>query len=110
LCKTSAIIRNITGQSSQLFRPPGGNFSGTVRKAAARHGMSSIFWTLNCGPYEGGDPQTLADYVTRNIRDGAIVLMHNGEPAAVNALPIIVNDLRARGYEFVTVPELLGTK
>ena len=110
LCKANAVILSITGKSPRLFRPPGGNFNGTVRKAAAKHGMSGIFWTLNCGPYEGGDPQTLADYVTRNIRDGAIVLMHNGEPAALNALPVIVKELRAEGYELVTVSDLLGIR
>ncbi len=110
LCKTNAVVLNITGKSPRLFRPPGGNFNNTVRKAAAKHGISGIFWTLNCGPYEGGDPQTLADYVTRNIRDGAIILMHNGEPAAVGALPYIVTELRAQGYELVTVSDLLGMK
>lgn len=110
LCKTNAIIRSITGKSPRLFRPPGGNFNGAVRKAAAKHGLSSIFWTLNCGPYEGGDPQTLADYVTRNIRDGAIVLMHNGEPSAVGALPYIITELGAQGYELVTVSDLLGVR
>ncbi len=107
LCKTNAVVLSITGKSPRHFRPPGGNFDGTVKKAAAAHGMCSVFWTLNCGPYEGGDPQAMADFVTDGISDGAIILMHNGEPATVSALPIIAGKLRSQGYEFVTVSDLL---
>lgn len=110
LCKTNAVIRAITGNAPRFFRPPGGNFNGTVKKAAAKHGMSGIFWTVNCGPFEGGDPGMLADFVIENISDGGIVLMHNGEPATVSALPSIAERLRAQGYQFVTVSELLAAK
>lgn len=110
LCKTNAVILSITGRSPRYFRPPGGNFSGNVKKAAAKHGMCSVFWTLNCGPYEGGESQALADFVVGGITDGAIILMHNGEPATVSALPSIVERLRGQGYDFVTVSDLLAAR
>ncbi len=110
LCKTNAVLLSITGNMPRYFRPPGGNFNGNAKKAAAKHGMCCILWTLNCGPYEGGDSQALASFVIEGITDGAIILMHNGEPATVSALPTIVEKLRARGYEFTTVSDLLAAK
>ncbi|MBP6963316.1 MAG: polysaccharide deacetylase family protein [Armatimonadetes bacterium] len=110
LCKTNAVIRVITGKSPRLFRPPGGNFNSTVREAVSRQGMNSVFWTVNCGHLEGGDPQGLAGYVFQNITDGGIVLMHNGEATASYALPVIAKRLRDAGYEFVTVSQLLGAR
>ena len=38
--------------------------------------------------------------------DGAIIAMHNGEPATTSALPTIISALRAKGYRFVTVSEM----
>jgi peptidoglycan/xylan/chitin deacetylase (PgdA/CDA1 family) len=110
LCKTNAVVRSITGKAPRFFRPPGGNFGNTVKQAAAKHGMSGVFWTVNCGHYEGGDSAALADFVIENISDGAIVLMHNGEPATVGALPTIAERLRGQGYEFVTITDLVGTE
>ena len=44
--------------------------------------------------------------VKRNIFDGAIILMHDIYNTTVDAVPIIIDELRAEGYEFVTVSEL----
>ncbi len=107
LSKNAAIIRAATGKPSLYFRPPGGNASKSTIEASTRLGLTGIFWTLLCSPYEGAKSQGLADYVIRNACDGAIVLMHNGEPGTTAALPQIVVELKARGYRFVTISELL---
>lgn len=107
LCKTSAVIRRITGEASLFFRPPGGHANGRVREVAGKHGLTGVFWTVNCSPYEGASHIALASHVISNASDGGIVLMHNGEPTSTLALPAIVDELREQGYEFVTLSELL---
>ena len=56
-------------------------------------------------------PRAMADQALSLIRPGSIVLMHDGafvsREATVQALPLILDGLRARGYRCVTVPELL---
>jgi peptidoglycan/xylan/chitin deacetylase (PgdA/CDA1 family) len=48
--------------------------------------------------------------VVRGATAGAIILMHDGghHPQTVRALPAVIRGLRARGFHFATVTELLG--
>jgi len=108
LCKAAAVIRAITGKPSLYFRPPGGHSDAKVREAAARQGFTEVFWTISCSPFEGADYSYLADNVISNACEGAVVLMHNGEPATTAALPRIVEALRRQGYRFVTLSELVS--
>jgi peptidoglycan/xylan/chitin deacetylase (PgdA/CDA1 family) len=110
LSKNAAIIRAITGKPSLYFRPPGGHASKSTIEASTRLGLTGVFWTLLCSPYEGAKSGGLADYVIKNASDGAIVLMHNGEPGTTAALPKIVVELKAKGYKFVTISELLSPR
>lgn len=108
LSKCSGVIRALTGKQSRFFRPPGGHADEVTAKAAAKQGFTGVFWTIGCSPYEGAHYSALADFVLNNACSGAIVLMHNGEPAATSALPRIVKELRARGYRFVTLEEMMS--
>jgi peptidoglycan/xylan/chitin deacetylase (PgdA/CDA1 family) len=108
LSKTSAIIRAITGKPSIYFRPPGGHAGPQTIRAAEKLGLTGIFWTALCSPYEGARSPELAGYVIRSASNGGIVLMHNGEPGEMSALPEIVSALRAKGFKFVTISELLA--
>jgi peptidoglycan/xylan/chitin deacetylase (PgdA/CDA1 family) len=108
LSKNAAILHSLTGKDVRYFRPPGGHANAATKEAAARQGFTAIFWTVLCSPYEGAKYVNMADYVINNTCDGAIILMHNGEPATTSALPRIVNELRAKGYRFVTLSELLA--
>lgn len=109
LCKTIAVIRSITGRPSLFFRPPGGHTNKTVERAAGKQGLTGVFWSFNCTPYERSGYAVLADHVIRNACNGGIILMHNGEPAAM-ALPAVIEELRKQGYEFVTVSELVDSQ
>lgn len=108
LSKNEAVLHSLTGREIRYFRPPGGHANAATKEAAARQGLTGIFWTVLCSPYEGSRYVSMADHVINNACDGAIILMHNGEPAATSSLPKIVNDLRAKGYRFVTLSELLA--
>lgn len=108
LAKGSAVVLAMTGKPSLYFRPPGGRSDKGTQIAAARLGLTSIFWTLGCSPYEGARYKQLSEYVINGACDGAIVLMHNGEPATTSALPKIVRTLQAKGYRFVTIDEILS--
>ena len=108
LSKAAAVIHAITGRPSFYFRAPGGHVSEAAARGAARQGFTGVFWTVNCSPREGEDPNALASHVISNASDGGIVLMHNGEPVTTAALPRIVKELRRQGYKFVTLSELLS--
>lgn len=108
LAKAAAVIRSITGGSPMYFRPPGGRADQHTKEAAAREGLTAVYWSVLNSAYEGARYQLLANNIISNASDGAIVLMHNGEPATTAALPKIVEALRSKGYKFATVSEIVG--
>jgi peptidoglycan-N-acetylglucosamine deacetylase len=110
LLKCAAVIRDVTGKECAFFRPPGGHLSAAAQVAAARYGLTGVFWNIGCNKYEGMPPASMAQYVSSTIQGGAIILMHNGNETAMKALPDIVSDLKGRGYRFVTVSELVGRR
>jgi peptidoglycan/xylan/chitin deacetylase (PgdA/CDA1 family) len=110
LSRGAAAIHAITGRSPRYFRPPGGHANDAVKQAAARQGFTGVLWTVLCSPYEGAKYESLSQSMIKAASDGAIILMHNGEPATTSALPEIVAALRARGYRFVTLSELLASR
>lgn len=109
---TARLIQEITGVKTSLFRPPNGYlYNGLVDYARQRKDVV-VMWSVSSDDWRGaGVPvEKLVDKVLRELHPGAIALMHDGDSDRQNmlqALPIIIEQLTQRGYEFVTVPELL---
>ncbi|NTW72024.1 MAG: LysM peptidoglycan-binding domain-containing protein [Eubacteriaceae bacterium] len=109
LCE--AAIKNITGRTTKpYFRPPYGSYNTAVLKAVGDAGYGkTIRWTIDTLDWKGISAVEITQKVLNNAVPGSIVLMHVGS-GAVNtptALPGIISGLRAKGYQFVTVAQLL---
>ncbi|MGA2261490.1 MAG: polysaccharide deacetylase family protein [Acidobacteriota bacterium] len=110
------ILETVTGVHCTLFRPPHGFHSPWLLHAAAKRGLTSVGWSENASDWRNVTSTEIADRIVRNARPGNIILLHDGLNLAhgvdrsrtVNALPPIIANLKAQGYRFVTVPELLG--
>lgn len=94
-----------------LFRPPGGAVNSGVVATAGSLGMRTITWDVD--PRDWSLPGTGAIYsnVVGHTQPGSIILMHDGggpRSETLTALPQVIDTLRARGYRFATVSELLG--
>jgi peptidoglycan/xylan/chitin deacetylase (PgdA/CDA1 family) len=107
---TEKLLTRITGRSSRLFRLPFGYHDDNVLRRVAAHGVRIIQWDVVTGD---PDRQVLAaDIVTavkHGARNGSIVIMHaNGRGwHTAEALPQVIDLLRQRGFELVTVSKLL---
>lgn len=106
--RTDALLRR-EGARPVLFRPPYGKKLTGLPIAVERTGYRTIMWSFE-DPMSERDPRAYADKVLAQVRPGAIVIMHlmyrSGETAR-QALPLILEGLRARGYRAVSVGELL---
>ena len=107
----SALIERYTHFRPCLFRPPGGGSNSSVIATAASIGMQTITWDVD--PRDWTTPGAAAVYsrVVGAARPGSIILMHDGggpRGGTLEALPRIIDTLRARGYRFATVSALLG--
>jgi peptidoglycan/xylan/chitin deacetylase (PgdA/CDA1 family) len=87
LVKSRAAIRQATGQTVTLFRPPGGHYNRSVRDAAAETGFTTVFWTSNIGNCAGWEPSATVTKFMAELGDGGIVLLHNGEDGSLEVLP-----------------------
>ena len=110
---TDAAIR-ATGYRGELhFRPPYGKKLVTLPWYLAQNDRTTIMWDLEpeADPAAAADPRAMADYVIANATNGSIIIMHvmyESREKSQQALPALIDGLKARGLKFVTVSELLA--
>jgi peptidoglycan/xylan/chitin deacetylase (PgdA/CDA1 family) len=98
------------GREPVAFRPPSGEWDERSVRLARKYRLPTILWDVVPGDPAPMSAKRLIATVTTHVRPGSIVVMHiNGRGRhTAEALPVIVSRLRAQGYRFVTVPELLA--
>jgi peptidoglycan/xylan/chitin deacetylase (PgdA/CDA1 family) len=111
LRETNRLIRVATGFTPCDFRPPGGHVnSGVIDRAHAQR-MVTVDWDVDPRDWARPGVGAIASGVIHQAHNGSIVVMHDGggnRSQTVAALAAILSHLRHRGYQFVTVAELLG--
>lgn len=111
LAKTETAYKNVTGKSTKpIFRAPFGASNATVLKGVGDAGYThTIQWNIDTIDWKGLSSTEITNKVVNNIVPGSIVLMHTGAgaPGTPVALPGMISKLKAKGYKFVTVSELL---
>lgn len=110
---TNDIIREAGFTGEILFRAPFCKKLVLLPLALKQRDIVSLTWNLEPDSYAqvASSPKNIADYVTENICEGSIVLLHIMNDSNTNGLdsvPLIVTQLREKGYAFVTVNELLA--
>jgi peptidoglycan/xylan/chitin deacetylase (PgdA/CDA1 family) len=108
LQRNARVWEAVTGtKMAPLFRPPYESRNAATDLAAARAGYPDvILWDTGSGDTGRGSDAQLIRNATRG-RPGSIVLMHIGPDATPRILERVIASYRARGFTFVTVPELL---
>lgn len=108
--KTNEIIKGLTGKTPISFRPPNGSYNTAVIETAKARGMSLYNWSFQSCPedWKNKDPKVISKIVVDNAKNGHIVLLHDLHDYTIDAVPAIIDGLRAKGFEFVTVSELVS--
>ncbi len=109
---TDRAIRAAGYQGEIYFRPPYGKKLFTLPWYLSQTGRTSITWDVEPESYPdiAEDADAIAEYVIKNARSGSIILLHvmyRSREASRQALPKIIDGLRSRGFQFVTVSELM---
>jgi len=93
------------------FRPPNGKKLFSLPSYLADHGRKTIMWDVEPDSADAPDAKTVAQRTADEVRPGSIVLLHiwpSVRQSSWDAVPEIVRSLRAQGYTFVTVSDLLA--
>jgi len=111
LARTDAAITAATGGPAPgIVRPPYGDFDDAVLADLAARGESAITWDVDTRDWENRDAGTTTTKALDGAVAGSVVLMHDIHPTSVDAVPGLVEQLRLRGFTFVTVSQLLGER
>ena len=106
----AAALKRVTGQMPHLFRPPGGRVDDQVAECARGLGQITVFWTNNSGDYTNPGSEIIIDRVLSKVQNGGILLFHAGIIQTIDALPRIIATLKSRGYQFVTIDQMLADR
>lgn len=119
LLQTTRIIFDVTGQYPVYSRPPRGLYDDRYRRLTALQGQSVVLWTLSAQDWQVG---VARDQVIRrvlgSVKAGDVLLFHDSgalirhegasRKATVEALPAIIEGIRARGLQIVPLSTLLS--
>jgi peptidoglycan/xylan/chitin deacetylase (PgdA/CDA1 family) len=112
LKRTQSLLKKVTGRKARYFRPPYGEVDGRVAAIAAGIGLTTIQFDIPSGD---PDPKLSAGRITRGVlqeaKGGSIIVFHVNRHGVhtAEALPAIIKGLREKGFELVTVGEMLKT-
>jgi peptidoglycan-N-acetylglucosamine deacetylase len=101
----------------RLFRPPYSQYDNRLKTYIGHTHRRLVLWSIDSGDWRGLAAPAIVDNVLNRVRNGAIIIFHDGDEKGeadreptVEALKTVVPALQAGGYRMVTVSELLHLK
>jgi len=110
IAMSGQILKQTTGKQPRLLRTPNGDFDKRVLRIAGEMGYKVIQWDTDSMDWMNIGTDKIVNRVVTKVHPGDIVLLHASDSVKQTheALPLIIDQLRAKGYEFVTVSELIA--
>lgn len=105
-------LEQSSGKRLQMIRAPYGAFTATEWARSGDLISCNVLWNIDTLDWKRPGAQAITSQVLGHAFNGAIALMHDGggnRSQDVEALPAIIDGLKAAGYELVTVSELMQT-
>ena len=98
LSATQTAVQQAAGVTPTCFRPPYGSHNSTVRQVAASLGMSVDMWSVDPRDWARPGSSVITQRVLNNLGSGSVILLHSLSQQTVDALPGIIEGIRAQGY------------
>jgi peptidoglycan-N-acetylglucosamine deacetylase len=115
LTDCQAAIEDAIGQTTNLFRPPFGGRRPAVLRTARKLGLQPIMWNITGYDWNAPPADEIEKKVNKQIREGSIVLLHDGGHKQIGAdrsQTVIATDRlierhKDEGFKFLTIPEMI---
>ncbi len=125
LQRTDDAIYAATGRHTRLMRPPFGARDWMVMQVAHKMGYTVVMWSVPLAyDWDYPPPRVIAQRILSHVSDGSVIVLHDGnrgQLCALKHLPphvcdrssdieatrLIIDNLKAQGYTFVTIPRLM---
>lgn len=115
LSQTRSAVLDAVGEHSNLFRPPFGGRRPAVLRIARKLGLQPVMWNVTGYDWNAPPATTIEEKVTKQIRGGNVILLHDGGHKAMGAdrsQTVLATDhliarYKSEGYEFITIPRMM---
>lgn len=104
---TSDKIYELTGQQTNLYRPPFGEVNNKTMEICDALGYKVVKWDVDSLDWKEIGATHVTERVIKDVDSGSIVLLHSNISNIEDYLDGIITRLKEDGYELVTVSELL---
>ena len=104
IVKTNQLIEELTGECPQFIRPPFGSWKKELDYPIT---MIEVLWDVDPKDWCTSNTDCIVKRVVQNVKDGAIILLHDASGSSVQAALQIIECLQNDGYQFVTVEEMV---
>ena len=97
---------------AKYYRPPEGRFSEENMQFASELGYKTVFWSFGYVDWDNEhqmSAQDAMDKILGGIHNGEVLLLHPTSATNAEILPLLIEELRARGYRFGTLDELTAS-
>ena len=100
---TNEKIKNVTGVTPELIRPPYGSVNDHVRKL---YNMKTICWNVDSLDWKLKNRDKIKKEIIKHAKDGNIILVHDIYKESVYGALLAMEELKKEGYNFVTISEM----
>lgn len=100
-------IEMITGREPTYYRAPYGEYDDSLLTTLDGMGLKTIQWDVDSVDWNKPTAEQITKKVLENTKSGSILLFHNDLQNTTDALPNILKGLKEKGFEFVTIDELV---
>jgi peptidoglycan/xylan/chitin deacetylase (PgdA/CDA1 family) len=112
------VLHEAIGDHSNLFRPPFGGRRPATLRIARELKLEPIMWNVTGYDWNAPPATVIEKKVSRQIRGGDVILLHDGghkfmgadRAHTVLATDHLITRYKSEGYEFVTIPQMMGRK
>lgn len=104
---TNEVIYNKTGIKPMFLRPSYGAMNKRIKKLST---MPIIIWNIDTLDWKYHNSNKIKDKILKYVSDGDIILMHDTYVATLNAVEMVIPELKKQGYKIVSVSELFKYK
>lgn len=102
--KTNSLIEELTGKNTEYVRPPFGTWNEGLESDL---NLIPVMWTIDTLDWTTQNADRIVEQVVKNAKENDIILMHDSYESTVQAVERIITLLEAKGFEFVTVDEVI---
>ena len=100
-------IKEMVGKETKIYRAPYGEYNNTVIKAVNDKGYYAIQWSLDTLDYTGLTGDEMWKRLDGKIKNGDIILSHNGTKYTAESLDMIIDNIKNKGFDIVPVSKLI---